>query len=94
MEITRQNETFTLKDTTDVYEMNGSVSRDFMGTLNVNFSVTRLEGERVGDCYYNKYTDADTIHFDLNCPESNRKELAAYADTVIDSVLAHLESLI
>lgn len=94
MEILKQNETFTLKDTTDVYEMNGNVSRDFMGTLNVNFSVTNLEGERVGDCYYNKYTDADTIHFDINCPESNRKALTAYAESVIDSVLEYIESLI
>lgn len=94
MEILKQNETFTLKDTTEVYEMNGNVSRDFMGTLNVNFSVTNLEGERVGDCYYNKYTDADVIHFNINCPENNRKELTAYAESVVDSVLVHLESLI
>lgn len=94
MEILKQNETFALKDTTDVYEMTGSVSRDFMGTLNVSINVTNLEGEKFGDCYYSKYTDADTIHFDISCPESNRKALTAYAESVVDSVLAYIESLI
>lgn len=91
MEITRQNETFTLKETTEAYEMNGTASRETSGVLNINFNVARVDGNRVGDCYYNKYSDNDNVHISMNCPEVNRTELAAYADAVIASVLEYFK---
>lgn len=92
MEIIRQNETFNLKDTTEVYEMNGSASRETSGAINININVNRLGGDRVGDCYYSKFSDADNVHFSVNCVEENREELSVYADTVIDSVLEYFKS--
>jgi hypothetical protein len=92
MEIIKQNETFNLKETTDAYEMAGSVSRDVHGSLNININVTRLNGDRVGDCYYNKYANAEHVNLSISSSEDNREELVAYANTVIAYVLEYFES--
>ena len=92
MEITKQNETFNLKETTDVYEMNGTVSREALGGMNMNINVSRIGGDRLGDCFYNRYSDNANVHFSMNCSEENRIELATYATTVIDSVLEYFEA--
>lgn len=92
MEIIRQNETFTLKETTDAYEMNGTANRETSGVLSININVARVGGESVGNCYYNKYSDNDNVHFSLTCAEVVREELAAYADSVIDSVLEYFKA--
>ena len=87
MEIVKQNESFTLKDSNEVYEMSGSASRDVSGSLNLHINVSTVNGERVGDCHYNKYGESSDVNFGVNCSEANRDELTAYADTVVDSVL-------
>lgn len=89
MKITKQNETFNLSDTTDVFEMNGSVSYEVTGTLNLHIHVNKVGGENVGDCHYNRYGESSNVNFGLNCSEENRDAFAAYADTIIDSVLEH-----
>lgn len=89
MEIVKQSESFTLKDTTEVFEMSGSVSREVSGSLNLYFNVNKIDGERVGDCHYNKYGEANEVNFGVNCSEDNRDELTEYADTVVDSVLTY-----
>lgn len=91
MEIVKQNETFTLKDTTDAYEMTGTANRDVSGSMNVSINVNRIGGERVGDCYYNKYAEMGNVNFNVSSSEDNREELIAYADTVIDSVLEYFK---
>ena len=93
MEITKQNESFNLKETTAQFEMNGSASREVSGSLNIHFNVNKVGGERLGDCHYNKYGEAGDINFGINCSEENRDELTAYADTVIDAVLAYLQTV-
>ena len=92
MEITKQNETFNLKDTTELYEMSGSASRDAAGSINIHINVNSVDGNRVGDCNYNKYGENGEINFGVNCAEENRDELTAYADTVVDSVLEYFKS--
>lgn len=94
MEITKQNESFSLTDTTDVYSVNGNISKDVNGTLNVWLNVNTLEGERVGDCNYNKYQENSDVNFGLNCREEVREELAAYANTAIASILADFSTLV
>lgn len=89
MKITKQNETFNLSDTTDVFEMNGNASYEVNGTLNLHINVNKVGGENVGDCYYNRYAESSNVNFGLNCSEENRDALTAYADTVIDTVLEH-----
>lgn len=92
MEITKQNETFTLTETTDVYEIKGNISRDNNGSLNVHFSFNKIDGEFVGDGHYSKYADNERVNFGVNCPEEIREEIAECADLVVDSVLAHFNS--
>lgn len=93
MEIIKQNESFVLTDTTDVYVMNGNVNREASGTINVYFNVNTVGDEYVGDCHYSAYPENNTVNFGVNCSETNRDELTAYADTVIDSVLEYFNTL-
>ena len=92
MEIAKQNETFILKDTTEAYEMTGTANREISGAINVSINVNRIGGERVGDCYYNKYAEMGNVNFTVSSAEEDREELVAYADTVIDSVLEYFKA--
>lgn len=93
MEIIKQNESFTLKDTTETFEMIGSANREVSGSLNLHFNVNKVGGERVGEGHYNKYGETSDVNFGVNCSEENRDELLAYADTVVDSVLAYFKEV-
>ena len=93
MEIIKQNESFALKDTTETFEMTGSVNREVSGSLNLYFNVNKVDGERVGDGHYNKYGESSEVNFGVNCSEENRDGLLAYADTVVDSVLAYFKEV-
>lgn len=92
MEITKQTENFTLKDTTDVYEINGHITRENNGAMNVHFNITKLDGEHIGDCYYNLSGENNKTNFGVSCDEVLREEVTVCADTVVDSVLAHFKS--
>ena len=94
MNITKQNETFNLTDATEVFEMRGSASQDVNGSVNINFQVNKVGGDYLGDCHYNKYAESTNVNFSLNCPEEDRDEFAAYADSVIDFVLDHFNTLV
>ncbi len=94
MKITKQNETFSLADTTDVFEMRGSASHDVTGSLNINFSVNKVGGEYLGDCNYSKYAESTNVNLGMNCPEEVREEFTTYADSVIDFVLEHFNTLV
>ena len=94
MEITKQTESFNLKDTTDLYEINGNINREVSGSLNIHFSITNTTGEHLGDCHYHKYNDVSNINFSINCSEVNREEITEYADTLIDSILEHFNKIV
>ena len=91
MNITKLTENFSLIESTDAFEMNGNITRESNGNLNVYFTMARPGGDVVGDCHYNKYGENTNVNFGVNCPEANRDEVTAYADTVIDSVLEYLK---
>lgn len=93
MKIAKQNETFNLTDTTEVFEMYGSASQDVNGSLNINFQINKVGGDYLGDCHYNRYAESANVNFGLNCSEENRAEFTAYADSVIDFVLDHFNTL-
>lgn len=91
MEIIKQNENFNLVDTTEKYDTNGNVSREASGALNIHFTVMGKDGERVGDCHYNRYGDEGAVNFGVSCVEDVREELTTYSDSVIDSVLEYFK---
>ena len=92
MEITKQNETFALKATTDVYEINGNIIREESGSLNVHFAINKIDEDYVGEGYYTSYADNSRVNFGVNCAEEIRDEIAAFATTIIDSVLEYFKS--
>ena len=87
MEILKQNESFILKDTTDVYVLNGSVNREASGSLHINFAVNNVDASHVGDCYYSRYAESDNVSFSMSCADESRDALYAYASSVIAFVL-------
>ena len=93
MEIIKQTESFNLKDTTDLYEINGNINREISGSLNIHFSIKNITGEHLGDCHYNKYNESPNVNFSINCPEINREEITEYTDTIIDSILEYFNKI-
>lgn len=92
MQITKQNETFNFKDTTDLYETTGNINREETGSLNIHFTVNKIGGDYLGDCHYNKYSDNGNVNFGVNTAEEHRDELTTYADSVIDYLLNHFNT--
>ena len=92
MKITKQSETFVFTDSTEAFEMRGDVTSEATWPLNLHLNVTRVDGDRMGDCSYSKYCESDSINFNVSSSEENCDELTAYANTVIDTVLEHLKS--
>lgn len=93
MEIVKNSESFNLKDTTELFEMDGCVNQDVSGSLNIHFNITFNNGEFMGDCYYNKYKESNTINFNLNCSEEHRDTLTTYANSVIKFVLNSFKTI-
>lgn len=93
MEITRSNESFVLTETTDLYTISGSVSRDVNGTLNIHFTLNTTEGNRAGDCYYNVYGENAEVSFGVNCREELRNEIYEHSNALVSSVIDYFKAL-
>lgn len=72
--------------------MNSTVSREMLGGIDTSINVSKIGGDRLGDCFYNRYSDNVNIHFNMNCSEKNRTELATCAIAVIDAVLKYFKA--
>jgi hypothetical protein len=94
MEIVKQNETFILTDTTEVYETSGTISKEASGAFNVHFNVKNKEGERVGDCHYNKYGEGDSVNFGVSSSEEVREALTTYANELVESAIEYFKPTI
>lgn len=94
IEITKQNETFQLKESTDNgWAMSGSASKEVSGSYSINFSVTKPGelSEYIGDCNYYKPSEDGQVSISYTVSEQNRDALVAYSDTVLDAVLAKFQ---
>lgn len=90
MEIIKISETFNLTDSlSNGWEVNGTVSSEVSGNIQINASLTAKEGEIVGNIHYYKPSMGNVnVHYDV--AEENRDAVSEYADTLIDAVLAQL----
>lgn len=93
MEIIKQTENFTLTETTDAYKSAGSITNSASGQLNVHFTINKVEGDYLGDCYYNRQSETNAASFSISCPEENRAELTTYAVGLVDSVLDYFKQV-
>ena len=92
MEIVKHSEIFNLTETTELFEISGNVSCEVSGGMNIHFTVSKLGGEHLGNCHYNKTKDSADVNFGVNCPEEVREDLTVCADAIISSVLEKLEA--
>ena len=91
MEIIKISETFSLTDSLpNGWKVNGTVSSEVSGNIQINASLTVKEGEMVGSINYYKPSMGNVnVHYDV--AEENRDTVSEYADTLIDTVLAQLK---
>lgn len=91
MEIIKISETFSLTDSLpNGWEVNGTVSSEVSGNIQINASLTVKEGEMVGSINYYKPSMGNVnVHYDV--AEENRDAVSEYADTLIDTILAQLK---
>lgn len=93
MEIIKISETFSLTDSLpNGWKVNGTVSSEVSGNIQINASLTvkEGEGEMVGSINYYKPSMGNvSVHYDV--AEENRDAVSEYADTLIDAILAQLK---
>ena len=88
MELIKQNESYTLKDTLENgWYVSGNVSYDVNGVLSFWANVSKEEdGSPIGNIHFTRPKEGNTsINYDMN--EENRAELADYANKLIDFVV-------
>jgi len=87
MELIKQNENYTLKDTLENgWYANGNVSYDVEGMLSLWVNVSKEEGSPVGNIHFTKPLEGNVnVSYDMG--EENRAELAEYTTKLIDFVV-------
>lgn len=92
MEITKQNQTFNLKDTTsDGWTVSGSATQEVDGNTSINFSVSK-DGElnnQVGYYNYNVPTDG-MVNINITAIPENLDAVIDYTQTAIKKIKDYL----
>ena len=93
MEITKKSETFSLTDTTDIFETQGEITYCPSESIQIRLNVSTLEGDYVGDCIYSKFEESDEMNYTVNCVQKRREELIVYSDSLITNIVSYLKDL-
>ena len=92
MEITKQNQTFNLKDTTsDGWTVSGSATQEVDGNTSINFSVSK-DGElnnQVGYYNYNVPTDG-MVNINITAFPENLDAMIDYTQTATQLIKDYL----
>ena len=92
MEITKQNQTFNLKDTTsDGWTVSGSATQEVDGNTSINFSVSK-DGElnnQVGYYNYNVPTDG-MVNINITALPDNLDAMIDYTQTATQLIKDYL----
>ena len=92
MEITKQNQTFNLKDTTsDGWTVSGSATQEVDGNTSINFSVSK-DGElnnQVGYYNYNVPTDG-MVNINITAIPENLDAVIDYTQTATKKIKVYL----
>lgn len=92
MEITKQNQTFNLKDTTsDGWTVSGSATQEVDGNTSISFSVSK-DGElnnQVGYYNYNVPTDG-MVNINITAIPENLDAVIDYTQTAIKKIKDYL----
>lgn len=95
IEITKQNETFQLKEEgiNDGWIMTGSASKEVSGSYSISFSVSKPGelSEHIGDCNYYKPSEDGQVSVNFSVSEANRDNFTSYSNKVLDTVLAKFQ---
>lgn len=88
MEIIKQDEHFTLKDTTEQgWTVTGSASKNAKGSISMLLDAVTFLDEFVGHVFYKKSED-QLLEIQYNVPEKYKAEFMTYVDSVVDFVLS------
>jgi hypothetical protein len=90
MELIKTSVNYMLSDSTETLLLNGRVSVEFSGPVNIWVKLETLEHEYVGTFNYNKSDNSVNVSYDIS-NEEKRVECANYVDTLIAKILDEIE---
>ena len=91
MEIVKRDDVFEISEVTDSYIINGIVTANVNGDLNMDFRVNRTDGSNMGNGFYNKYAESNRTDLCVSFFDSSKDEVLQLADTIIKGVVSHLK---
>ena len=87
MELIKQNENYTLKDTLEnSWYTNGNVAYDVNGMLSLWANISKEDGSPVGNIQFTRPAEGN-INITYDAAEENITELSNYATKLIDFVV-------
>ena len=94
MEVVKTNETYRISDTKKDtgWEMTGTVNRDTIGSIGINFSVMK-PGESVGEIghgNYSKELGSDRVNISYSTYESRETDFVDYMKEIIETVKTNI----
>lgn len=90
MELIKTSESYNLTDTTDSWNVSGSVTKESNGIIRLSFSANMKESdEYIGNFNYTVNAEGNvSVNFD--CGRTYDDALFAYGNALIDTVVAEL----
>lgn len=86
MELIKLNEAYTLTDNTEKgWSINGQVTKENNGIVNINFSVNNNIAH-IGTYNYTSHLD-NNISINVNSTKESNDELIEYGDKLVDEIL-------
>ena len=91
MELVKTSESYNLVDTTEIWNILGSVHKEVNGLIRVSISVNKIaDGNYVGNFSYTINTEGNvSVNFD--CGKNYDSDLFAYGNLLVDQVVSQLK---
>jgi hypothetical protein len=88
MELIKQNENYTVVDTTESgWNVGGNVNHETNNTITINVNISNQD-KYIGDFHYYKPVGENAaVHVGYNVSEDNRSEFVNYTNNLINQVL-------
>lgn len=90
MDINKKSEIFSFADANDLFKLTGEFTNEVNGVLNITFQVNNLEDAYVGNGNYCKYSEGNSVSFNLNCSEESREAIINSVNELILNILSFI----
>lgn len=90
MELIRLNETYTLIDATDQWNISGSVCKEESGLIKISISLASVSGEYLGSFNYN-INKQGNININFDCNKAYEDSIFKYCDSLVNNIVESLK---